>query len=400
MNPDKRASPVAIQRECYAMANKNGVAEITMYGQIVRKRPVDWWSGKPIEGKFIILNEFLDDLKTLSSAKELIIHLDSLGGDAYASLTIHNKLREMAARKTIKVDGVAMSGGAMIMCAASGPKDKVQINPGGLVMIHKCITPLMGYYNADELDDIGASSKAMDRSQAVIYKGKTGLDEQELLDMMAHTTTLTGAEAIEKGFADELIEGAVPVELAASADRRTLYVNGQAWPGFGMPLPDRIPVAPDAEAPDDIDAQAPENIGGQVMNIEELKAQHPELVEQILAEAKITADAEADKRAKEAVATERARIQEIDEISALYDDETLMHAKYVEPRTAQEMTFQAAKAAAKDGKKHLKDMQTDTEASGTGMVNAAPAPSDEVKKPTPEERRAQGRADAKALKEE
>ena len=136
------------------------------------------------------------------------------------------------------------------------------------------------------------------------------------------------------------------------------------------------------------------------MNIEELKAQHPELVEQILAEAKITADAEADKRAKEAVATERARIQEIDEISALYDDETLMHAKYVEPRTAQEMTFQAAKAAAKDGKKHLKDMQTDTEASGTGMVNAAPAPSDEVKKPTPEERRAQGRADAKALKEE
>lgn len=136
------------------------------------------------------------------------------------------------------------------------------------------------------------------------------------------------------------------------------------------------------------------------MTIEELKTQHAELVEQIMAEAKVTADAEADTRIKEAVMAERARIQEIDEISALYDDETLMQAKYGEPRTAQEMTFQAAKDAAKDGKKHLKDMQTDTQASGTGQVNAAPAPNDETKELTPEERRAQGRADAKALKEE
>ena len=392
---------VDIRRECYSMSKKNSVAEIMMYGQIVRRRPVDWWTDKPVEGKYIILDEFVDDLKELSGAKEILIHLDSLGGDAYAALTIHNKLREMKARKTIRVDGVAMSGGAMIMCAASGLNDTVQINPGSLVMIHKCITPLMGYYNADEMDSISESSKAMDRSQAAIYKAKCGLEEDELLDMMAKTTTLTGEEAVEKGFADELIAGAEPVELAASADKRTLFINGRALNMSGLSVPDSIPVAPDADASDDIDAYAPDIIGGnESMTIEELKTQHAELVEQIMAEAKVTADAEADTRIKEAVMAERARIQEIDEISALYDDETLMHAKYVEPRTAQEMTFQAAKDAAKDGKKHLKDMQTDTQASGTGQVNAAPAPNDETKELTPEERRAQGRADAKALKEE
>lgn len=36
--------------------------------------------------------------------------------------------------------------------------------------------------------------------------------------MMADTTYMTGREAIDKGFADELIEDAEPTSIAASAD--------------------------------------------------------------------------------------------------------------------------------------------------------------------------------------
>lgn len=46
--------------------------------------------------------------------------------------------------------------------------------------------------------------------------------------MMADTTYMTGREAIEKGFADELIEDAEPVGIAASADGCSLFVRGQA----------------------------------------------------------------------------------------------------------------------------------------------------------------------------
>jgi ATP-dependent protease ClpP protease subunit len=397
---------VSLQRECYTMQKANGAAEITMYGQIVRKRPVDWLTGKPKEGNYIILDEFLEDLKELKSAKELTIRLDSLGGDAYASLTIHNKLREMKARKTIRVDGVAMSGGAMILCAACGPKDTVQINPSSLVMIHRCITPLMGYYNADELDSLSESSKAMDRSQAAIYKAKSGLEEEELLDMMTKTTTLTGEEAMEKGFADELIEGAEPVELAASADRKTLYIRGQPFSMDGPTLPDSLPVIPDAEAPDDIkqpEIKEPEaeNGKGGIMSktLEELRTENPELAEALLAEAKALAGAETEAQVAAAVQAERKRLQEIDEISALYSEEDLHNAKYGTPCTAKEMAFEAAKKAAQKGKTFLDELNKDTQASGADKISAAPAPDDKTEL-SPEERRAAGKADAQALKKE
>ena len=61
--------------------------------------------------------------------------------------------------------------------------------------------------------------------QAAIYQRKTGLPEEEIRGMMAETTYLPGREAVEKGFADKLIEDAEPLRIAASADRHMLYVG-------------------------------------------------------------------------------------------------------------------------------------------------------------------------------
>lgn len=60
--------PVSIDRGVYTMAMADGQnAEITMYGEIVRKRPVDDWTGKPIPGDYIIESEFLQDLDKLNA---------------------------------------------------------------------------------------------------------------------------------------------------------------------------------------------------------------------------------------------------------------------------------------------------------------------------------------------
>ena len=124
---------VSIQRPCYAMATTDGQsADITMYGQIVEKQPVDWWTDEPIPGQYIIASEFLDDLNRISGCDSITIHMDSLGGDVGVSILIHNKLRELAAagaKLTCIVDGVAMSGGSLIMCAC----DTVKVNPSSLV---------------------------------------------------------------------------------------------------------------------------------------------------------------------------------------------------------------------------------------------------------------------------
>ena len=128
---------VNIKRAAYAMATADGQsAEITMYGDIYEQQPTDWW-GDPVEGQFITLTEFLEDLGQIAACKDITIRMNSYGGDAGVSNTIHNRLRELArggAKLTCVVDGVAMSGGSLIMCAC----DTVKVNPSSLIMIHKC----------------------------------------------------------------------------------------------------------------------------------------------------------------------------------------------------------------------------------------------------------------------
>ena len=85
----------------YTMALLDGEnAEITMYGEIVDAQPVDWWTGEPVEGSYIIQTEFLKDLEAISGAKALTIRMDSVGGDAGVSILIHNRLRDLVAKGT------------------------------------------------------------------------------------------------------------------------------------------------------------------------------------------------------------------------------------------------------------------------------------------------------------
>ena len=246
-----RLNLVNIQRDFYAMATAdNDSAVITMYGDIVEQQPTDWY-GNPIEGQYIIEKEFLEDLKQIENCSNITIRMNSCGGDAGVSVLIHNRLRELAnggANLTCIVDGVAMSGGSLIMCACN----TVKVNPSSIIMIHKCWSFLFGGYNADELRNMAKTNDAYDKSQISIYQRKTSLTDTVLSHMMADTTYMTGKEALEKGFADELMEDAEPLDIAASADGRTLFVKGrQMHLTPGMFAPDHIPtVNPDASASD------------------------------------------------------------------------------------------------------------------------------------------------------
>lgn len=345
---------VNITRQFYTMASSDGQsAEITMYGDIVEQQPTDWWTGEPIPGQYIVLSEFLDDLEQISGCKDITIRMNSYGGDAGVSNTIHNRLRELArngAKLTCIVDGVAMSGGSLIMCAC----DTVRANPSSLIMIHKCWTFLWGGYNADEMREAAGQNDAWDKMQVEIYKRKTGLSDTVLLHMMGDTTYMTGREAKEKGFVDELIDDAEPTNIAASADGRSLFVRGrQMHLAPGMFAPDNIPtVTPEASAAVETNKQ-PEasgntEKGGNHMTTQELRAQYPEQVAEVEAEARAAVDN--TEAVNAAVQAERTRMQEIDAVAGLFDAESVREAKYGEhPISAQELAYQAAQNAAKQG---------------------------------------------------
>ena len=284
-------------------------AEISLYGDIVQRRPTDWSTGKPSEGQYIILSEFLKDLKAIEDVSKLTVRIHSAGGNAYDAITIHNRLKELPAEITVIVDGIAMSGGSLIMCAAN----KVKVNPASLVMIHKCWSFVWDAMNADELRKMAESNDAVDRAQAAIYHAKTGMSEADLLTLMGNETYMTGREAVDKGFADELIDGEAP-DIAASADRRTIYYCGQpVWATPGRPLPASIQ-SPRVPAPAGPAAPA------------------------------------APAQEADPAATERARIQAIDEIAPnILDKKLVEDAKYGHPCSAQELAFRAMKMRHRPG---------------------------------------------------
>ena len=68
---------VNIKKSAYAMATTDGQsAEVTMYGDIYDQQPTDWW-GDPVEGQFILLDEFMSDLERIAGCSEITIRMNS-----------------------------------------------------------------------------------------------------------------------------------------------------------------------------------------------------------------------------------------------------------------------------------------------------------------------------------
>ncbi|MBD5112677.1 MAG: Clp protease ClpP [Ruminococcaceae bacterium] len=375
--------PINIATTNYSIAadKKSNSAEIKMYGEVVEKRPTDWWTGEPIEGDFIIPSEFIKDIEKLGKCKRLNIRLNSIGGEVHAAILIHNRLREMSRNGTeitCSVDGVAMSAGSMIMCAA----DHVSVSAESLVMIHKSIICICSWLNADTLRDLAERSDSYDKVIVAAYKRKTGLDEKELLAMMTEETYLTGEEAKEKGFADEVYESENKTEIAACADKSALVVNGKMFPLRGMPCPGNLPV---------VTLPEPQNSGEGITNIktteggnkimasnfDELLNENPTLAAAIEKEltAKVNSNAESESKAAAtaAIEAERKRLAEIDEISAQCSPEMVKEAKYGENAcTAQELAYRMLQENAKKGKTYLDNVMSDSNESNVGSVQATP----------------------------
>lgn len=390
--------PLNIERKFYNMASTNeDSAEITLYGDVVEERPWDWWNNKPVEGNFIILNDFLADFEKFSKCKKINFRINSYGGDCVTAFVIHNRIRDLirdGAEVSCVIDGCAMSAASIIMAAC----DTVKVNPASLVMIHKCWSYIWGGYNGDELRSMAEQNDAYDKAIASAYARKTGLSETVIMHMMGDTTYMTGKEAVEKGFADELIEDAEPLNLAASADGRSIFVRGkQMHLAPGMFAPDMIPTI-DSEPKDSvIDKETnvePEDTGsvkgGNPMTMDELRTQHPDLIAQIEAEA----SAGHENAVSAAVEAERNRLAEIDKIANLFSDEMVNEAKYGENAcTAEQLAYRAALNAKEQGKTFLAQVEEDAEEANTEEVGTA-APTEEKPEEAMTEDEKQAQADA------
>lgn len=329
-------------------------ATITLYGDVVSSKPIDWMTGEAIEGQFICPEDFAADLETVKDKKTINIKINSLGGDAYTGIAIHNALKALKGTKNVIVDGIAASAASVIAMAG----DTIKMYPGSLMMIHGVSAYLFDYFNVGELKKAIRSMDAVERALASIYSAKTEIDEVTIRGMMERETWMTGAEAVAKSFADEVLTGEGP-SMQYSAANRLLIVNGVKHHTEGIHIPEslKIPVLADT-ATADASKQPEQKEGAISMTLDELKAQYPELVAQIEAEA---------------VAKDRVRIQEIEEIqNTIGDAELVAAAKFTKPTNAAALALAAMKKQAALGADFLN--KREEEQAPAAKVKAAAQP--------------------------
>ncbi|WP_223546731.1 head maturation protease, ClpP-related [Pseudomonas sp. A-B-19] len=165
------------------------VIEVFVYGEI------GTWG--------ITANQFVQDLRVLDDGvSPVIAAFNSIGGDLFDGLAMHNALSRLGERCTGRIDALAASAASVAVCGAH----RVVIASNAMLMIHNPYT-----YVSGDAEDFRRVADVLDQTlEAIIaaYKAKApDIDEVELRRLVANETWLTAGEAVALGLADEVGDG-------------------------------------------------------------------------------------------------------------------------------------------------------------------------------------------------
>ena len=234
---DKAGKQVTVADKSWYTLQASGEAEqrdieIFVYGEIGA------WG--------VTANQFVQDLRAMDDGvSPVIVAFNSIGGDLFDGLAIHNALSRLGERCTGRIDALAASAASVAVCGAH----RVVIAANAMLMIHNPYT-----FTGGDAEDFRRVADVLDQTlEAIIaaYKAKApDIDEAELRRMVNAETWLTANEAVALGLADEVGDGLkvsaclgqgsvlqrfqhAPPELLAQLDEE---------PDVDPPEPDPVPV--------------------------------------------------------------------------------------------------------------------------------------------------------------
>jgi len=125
------------------------------------------------------------------------VDINSCGGSVFAGSEIYEALRTYNGGVQIHVVGLAASAASVIACAG-----RSDIAPTAQIMVHNVSSRAAGnYHDMEHMADI---LKQANRAIAAAYVEKTGMSEQDALDLMDAETWLTAKDAVEYGLIDSI----------------------------------------------------------------------------------------------------------------------------------------------------------------------------------------------------
>lgn len=180
----------------------------------------DWWTGGGITAKSVS-----DALRPLRG-QAVEIRLNSPGGDMFEGIAIYNLLREHDGDITVKIMGMAASAASIIAMAG----DRIEVGAASFVMIHNCW--VCGCGNRNDFLALAAWMAPFDEALASVYVERSGQSLAQVVKWMDDETYMSGATAVDLGFADALLSSDAskpdPAARAAATEAASVRVAEHA----------------------------------------------------------------------------------------------------------------------------------------------------------------------------
>jgi len=269
-----------------------------------------------IGGYGVGAKEFIAELKQ-HSGNRIHLRINSVGGSVTEGLAIANAIKRHKGGVTAHVDGLAASMATVIAVSA----DETVMADNGIFMVHEPWS--VGQGTADDLRAEADVLDKMKKSLVRSYTKKTGMDDEEVEDLMRAETWMNAQEALAYGFIDYIedgIEAAASITPEAARARFDKFSNSMRKPAKNRKAEEAAPevVEPAVEAPVTDEAV---DISEENMNAElqaKVDALQADLAAKVEAEA---AQAQASEDIAKELETLKAEVERLTAESASKDEE-------------------------------------------------------------------------------
>ena len=172
--------------------------------------------GENWEGTGVTAKRISAALRSIG-AKDVVVNINSPGGDFFEGVAIYNLLREHQGKVTVRVLGVAASAASVIAMAG----DEILMGDGSFLMIHNAWAVAVG--NRHDMRDTAQVLEPFDAAMAALYAQQSGMTIKEAEALMDKETWIGAQQAVDDGFATGLLPSSEIAQNAkASAVRKPM----------------------------------------------------------------------------------------------------------------------------------------------------------------------------------
>lgn len=191
---NKRLEGMNIDFRCELENETEESVDMYLYGAIVEQKPVNIF-GEEIEGDYILPKD-VRNMVDEAGDRDINLHINSKGGQVFASVPIYNFLKQADNYITVYVDGIAASGASVIAMAG----DEVIMPDNTTMMIHEARGAVYGTAN-----DMLETAELLEKITGTVinsYMRRFKGSKEELEELISDETWLNAEEAKTFGLAD------------------------------------------------------------------------------------------------------------------------------------------------------------------------------------------------------